>query len=73
MLGRVVKPIFTNLCPGQPLRVVAEIEGVIGLKAITPCATVLQCSASLAKALGFQMHVHGCATVAVGPEVYDSS
>ena len=30
---------------------VAETEGVIGLKAIKPCATVLQCSARLAKKL----------------------
>lgn len=36
--------------PPEP-HVVAEIEGVIGLKAIKLCATVLQCSARLAKRL----------------------
>jgi len=41
---------WNSKTPPEP-QAVAEIESMIGLKAIKPCATVLQCSARLAKRL----------------------
>ena len=47
MSASIKRRTETNL-PPEP-HVVAEIEGVFGLKAIRPCGTVLQYSAKLAR------------------------